>query len=85
MGAGYVCYWWRRWRHESSLLWRIFHQIHHSPQRLEVITSFYKHPLEMVVNSLIGSLLIYAVLGLSPAGGAIYTLCTALGLSLIHI
>ena len=82
--ATFVFYWWHRWRHESSLLWRIFHQIHHSPQRLEVITSFYKHPLEMVVNSLIGSLLVYAVLGLSPAGGAIYTLCTALGEFFYH-
>ena len=36
----------------SDWLWRGFHQIHHSPQRLEVITSFYKHPLEMTVNSM---------------------------------
>jgi hypothetical protein len=42
--AYFIFYWWHRWRHESDLLWRLFHQIHHSPQRLEVITSFYKHP-----------------------------------------
>ena len=48
------------------MLWRFFHQIHHSPQRLEVITSFYKHPIEMTVNSLIGSALVYALLGLTP-------------------
>ena len=66
------------------LLWRLFHQIHHSPQRIEVITSFYKHPVEMVVNSIIGSLLVYAVLGLSPAAGAVYTLCTALGEFFYH-
>jgi hypothetical protein len=77
--ATFVFYWWHRARHESDLLWRLFHQIHHSPQRIEVITSFYKHPVEMVVNSIIGSLLVYAVLGLSPAAGAVYTLCTALG------
>ena len=65
--ATFVFYWWHRARHESDLLWRLFHQIHHSPQRLEVITSFYKHPLEMTVNSLIGSLLVYALLGLTPA------------------
>jgi hypothetical protein len=40
--ATFVFYWWHRWRHESAVLWRGFHQIHHSPQRLEVITSFYK-------------------------------------------
>lgn len=82
--ATFVFYWWHRVRHESDALWRFFHQIHHSPQRLEVITSFYKHPGEMVVNSIIGSLLVYALLGLSPEAGAIYTLCTALGEFFYH-
>ncbi len=82
--ATFLFYWWHRWRHESDRLWRWFHQIHHSPQRLEVITSFYKHPAEMVVNSLIGSVLVYTVLGLSLEGGAIYTLCTALGEFFYH-
>lgn len=82
--ATFVFYWWHRWRHEYDVLWRGFHQIHHSPQRLEVITSFYKHPGEMVVNSIIGSLLVYTLLGLSPEAGAIYTLCTALGEFFYH-
>lgn len=77
--ATFVFYWWHRWRHESDLLWRLFHQIHHSPQRLEVITSFYKHPAEMLLNSIFGSLLVFAFLGLSPEAGAVYTLCMALG------
>jgi sterol desaturase/sphingolipid hydroxylase (fatty acid hydroxylase superfamily) len=83
--ATFVFYWWHRWRHESDVLWLGFHQIHHSPQRLEVITSFYKHPLEMFVNSIIGSLLVYTLLGLSPQAGAVYTLCTALGEFFYHI
>jgi hypothetical protein len=82
--ATFVFYWWHRWRHESNFLWRGFHQIHHSPLRIEVITSFYKHPVEMVVNSVIGSLLVYTLLGLSPAAGAVYTLCTALGEFFYH-
>jgi sterol desaturase/sphingolipid hydroxylase (fatty acid hydroxylase superfamily) len=82
--ATFVFYWWHRWRHEHALLWRGFHQIHHSPQRLEVITSFYKHPGEMVVNSLIGGFLVYALMGLSPQAGAVYTLCTALGEFFYH-
>ncbi|MCB0415550.1 MAG: sterol desaturase family protein, partial [Bdellovibrionales bacterium] len=51
---------------------------------LEVITSFYKHPLEMIFNSIIGSLLIYTILGLSLEAGAIYTLFTALGEFFYH-
>ncbi len=82
--ATFVFYWWHRVRHESDFLWRVFHQIHHSPRRIEVIISFYKHPVEMVVNSIIGSLLVYALLGLSPQAGAVYTLCTALGEFFYH-
>jgi sterol desaturase/sphingolipid hydroxylase (fatty acid hydroxylase superfamily) len=82
--ATFVFYWWHRWRHEVDVLWRFFHQIHHSPQRIEVITSFYKHPGEMVVNSIIGSLLVYSMLGLSLEAGAVYTACTALGEFFYH-
>lgn len=82
--ATFVFYWWHRWRHEYNLLWRGFHQIHHSAQRLEVITSFYKHPAEMIVNSIIGSVLVYSLLGLSLEAGGFYTLCTALGEFFYH-
>ncbi len=82
--ATFVFYWWHRWRHEVDWLWLGFHQIHHSPRRLEVITSFYKHPGEMVVNSVIGSLLVYSVLGLSLEAAAIYTFLTAIGEFFYH-
>lgn len=82
--ATFIFYWWHRVRHENDWLWRLFHQIHHSPQRLEVITSFYKHPGEMVVNSIVGALLVYTLLGLSLEAAAIYTLCTALGEFFYH-
>ena len=82
--ATFIFYWWHRWRHESDILWLLFHQIHHSPRRLEVITSFYKHPGEMVVNSIIGSLLVYSFLGLSIEAGAIYTFFTAIGEFFYH-
>jgi sterol desaturase/sphingolipid hydroxylase (fatty acid hydroxylase superfamily) len=82
--ATFLFYWWHRVRHENDFLWRGFHQIHHSPQRLEVITSFYKHPGEMVVNSVIGSLLVFTLLGLSPQAAAIYTFCTAIGEFFYH-
>ena len=67
--AGYVVitfiyYWWHRARHSSNFLWRWFHQFHHSPQRIEIITSFYKHPLELVANGILSSLIVYALVGL---------------------
>ncbi len=82
--ATFIFYWWHRWRHTVHFLWLGFHQIHHSPQRIEVITSFYKHPVEMIVNSIIGSLLVYTFLGLSIESGAIYTFCTAAGEFFYH-
>ncbi|MCU1309438.1 MAG: sterol desaturase family protein [Candidatus Angelobacter sp.] len=82
--ATFIFYWWHRWRHRIDFLWLGFHQIHHSPQRIEVITSFYKHPLEMVVNSIIGSLLVYSFRGLSLQAGAFYTFCTATGEFFYH-
>src|SRR5258708_25048700 len=62
--ATYIFYWWHRWRHEVDILWRLFHQIHHSPQPIELITSFYKHPREMVMKSPIRSVLVYTILRL---------------------
>ncbi len=82
--ATFIFYWWHRWRHEVHILWIAFHQIHHSPQRLEVITSFCKHPGEMIFNSILGSLIVYTILGLSLESGVIYTACTALGEFFYH-
>ena len=68
----FVFYWWHRWRHESNILWRGLHQVHHSPKRLEIATSFYKHPLESTLNMIVGGAILYLVLGLDPiqASGA---------------
>jgi len=82
--ATFIFYWWHRWRHEVDILWLLFHQIHHSPQRIEVITSFYKHPGEMFVNSVLGSIIVYTILGLNLEAGAFYTACTALGEFFYH-
>ncbi len=42
-------YWWHRIRHMNGW-WQLFHQVHHSPARIEAITSFYKHPVEILVD-----------------------------------
>lgn len=60
-------YWWHRIRHLNGF-WRLFHQIHHSPARIEAVTSFYKHPLEILSDSLLAGLVLYPLLGVSLTG-----------------
>src|ERR1700687_2546792 len=81
---GYLCltfvfYWWHLWRHRSDFLWRWLHQVHHSAQRLEVLTAFYKHPLEILIDSLLSSLIIYLLIGLGPVTGAGAVLLSGIG------
>jgi len=66
----FVFYWWHRWRHEFGFLWRWFHQVHHSAQRIEVVTSFYKHPLEIVADSVLCSAVLYLGVGVGPQAAA---------------
>lgn len=69
----FVNYWWHRLRHENRFFWRWFHQIHHSPQRIEVLTTFYKHPFEALANSFVSAPILYLGVGLEleAAAGAL--------------
>lgn len=80
----FIYYWWHRWRHELGFLWRWFHQVHHSPQRIEVITSFYKHPFEIFANSAISSAILYLVVGVGPRAAAYAVLLTGLAELFYH-
>lgn len=80
----FIYYWWHRFRHDSQFLWRWFHQVHHSPQRIEIITSFYKHPLEIFINSLLSSAVLYLLLGVTPEAASLAVLLTGLGELFYH-
>lgn len=81
----FIFYWWHRFRHDSNFLWRVFHQIHHSPSRIETITSFYKHPAEIMMNSLFISFVIFFCCGFSIEVGMWLTLYTAVGEYIYHM
>jgi len=80
----FVYYWWHRARHDSQFLWRMLHQIHHSARRLEIVTSFYKHPLEIWINSILSSLIVYPLFGGSVRAAGYYTVLIALGEFFYH-
>lgn len=79
-----VYYWWHYWRHRSGFLWRWFHQVHHSPQRIEVITSFYKHPFEILVNSLLSSAILYFGVGVGAQAATLAVLLSGLAELFYH-
>jgi len=72
----FIYYWWHRWRHEFPLLWRWIHQVHHSPQRIEIITSFYKHPMEIAINGVLSSAIVYWLVGVGPEAAGLAILAT---------
>lgn len=80
----FVFYWWHRARHESNLLWRFLHQVHHSASRIELLTAFYKHPVEMASNSIIISVVLFPLLGASPEAAAWFNLFAAAGEFFYH-
>lgn len=89
IGLGYLAitfiyYWWHRARHELPVLWRCLHQLHHSPVRMEVAMSFYKHPLEIVLNGLLSSFILHVLVGLSPQAATATVLITGLAEFFYH-
>lgn len=80
----FIYYWWHRWRHEVDFLWLWFHQVHHSPQRIEVITSFYKHPIEIVTNGMLSSAILYWLVGVGPEAATVAVLITGIAEFFYH-
>lgn len=75
--TSFVAYWWHRAMHKSDLLWRCFHQLHHSPRRIESLSAFYLHPFDGMAATLLNGFCCYALLGLSVPGTAISLLIAA--------
>jgi sterol desaturase/sphingolipid hydroxylase (fatty acid hydroxylase superfamily) len=80
----FVYYWWHRARHEVPFLWRWLHRLHHSACRIELVTSFYKHPVEIVANALVSALIVYVLLGLSPESAALVLMVSGLAELFYH-
>lgn len=59
-------YAWHRTMHGSDILWRWFHQTHHSAERVDIWGSLYFHPLDMLGFAFVGSFMLVFVLGVSP-------------------
>jgi sterol desaturase/sphingolipid hydroxylase (fatty acid hydroxylase superfamily) len=66
-----VIYAWHRTAHNVGFLWRGFHQMHHSPRRVDIPGALVFHPLEMVVQVLLQLAATVIVLGIDPLAAAL--------------
>ena len=62
---------WHRASHAWTPLWRAGHQLHHSPQRVDISGSTLFHTVEMVVQLLLQLFATIVVLGLDPIAAAL--------------
>ncbi len=61
-----IIYIWHRSMHNSKWLWLNFHQMHHSVERVDALGAYYFSPLDMIGFTMIGSLSLVLIVGLSP-------------------
>ncbi|MDJ0700525.1 MAG: sterol desaturase family protein [Woeseiaceae bacterium] len=71
-----LVYAWHRAMHESDFLFRTFHQMHHSAERLDTFGAFYFSPLDMAGFTLLGSLSLSLIVGLSPQAVTVFLFVT---------
>ena len=66
-----VAYAYHRASHGVPAMWRLLHQIHHSPQRVDISGSVLFHPLDMVLQTVLQLFVTVVVLGLTPLAAAL--------------
>lgn len=69
-------YIWHRSMHSSNRLWRIFHQMHHSAERLDTYGAFYFSPFDMTGFTLLGTICFSFIMGLPAQAVTIVLLVT---------
>ena len=64
-------YWWHRTMHNTKVLWRFFHQMHHSAERVDIFGAMYFSPLDVVGFAFVGSLALSWLVGVTPEAAVI--------------
>ena len=71
-------YAWHRAMHRVDGLWRSFHQMHHSAERLDTFGAYFFSPLDMIGWTFLGSLALSLVVGVSAQAVTATILITTL-------
>ena len=69
-------YVWHRAMHKNNLLWRVFHQMHHSAERLDTYGAFFFSPFDMIGFTLLGTVCFAFIMGLPAQAITIVLLAT---------
>jgi sterol desaturase/sphingolipid hydroxylase (fatty acid hydroxylase superfamily) len=67
---------WHFCMHRFNFLWRTFHQMHHSAERLDTYGAFFFSPLDMIGWTVLGSICFSLIAGLSPQAITVMLLAT---------
>ena len=74
-------YAWHRTMHNTPFLWRWFHQMHHSAERVDIWGALYFHPFDTLGFTFVGSLVLVLGVGIgAEAAIAINLVATFMGL-----
>ena len=57
---------WHRAMHKSDFLWRVFHQMHHSAERMDTYGAFYFSLFDMIGFTFLGSICLALLIGVTP-------------------
>ena len=71
-------YVWHRTIHKFDVLWKVFHQMHHSAERLDTYGTFYFSPMDTIGFAFLGSLCLTLVVGVHPQAVTMIILVTTL-------
>jgi sterol desaturase/sphingolipid hydroxylase (fatty acid hydroxylase superfamily) len=69
-------YAWHRLMHSKDVLWRVFHQMHHSAERLDTYGAFFFSPMDMIGFTVLGTLAISILVGMPATSITIFLLVT---------
>lgn len=67
---------WHRAMHKSDFLWRTFHQMHHSAERIDTYGAFYFSLFDMIGFTFLGSICLALLIGVTPQAVTIMLLGT---------
>lgn len=67
---------WHWAMHKSDFLWRVFHQMHHSAERVDTYGAFYFSLFDMIGFTFLGSICLALLIGVTPQAVTIMLLTT---------